>query len=411
MPPVITYIIEQHAADVAFLWGQRQRVLTAPHYRLKDLVAFDERIQANLDGLQLAGDSGWEACAEEGANMGADPGAVFASTVLALQHRSPERFGEMLSHVDQEPMLEAAVTSALGWVPSPVVLPLARELLRAAEPLRRRIGVAAYAIQRSDPGSPLAGALGDAAPEVRARALRAVGELGRRDLLPNLNAFLQETDERCRFWAAASAVLLGDRAVALEVVEAFAVTPGPFQPRALQFALRAAGLKRARELIARLREDVTRLRMAVMAAGISGGCAELPWLLELAHVPQWGRLAAEAFSLVTGVDLELEGLAARPSQNGERHDSDQEGDVLEPDPDEHLPSPEPVKLNRWYREHEGRFAKDARCFMGMTPSIDGCFRVLRLGTQRQRIAAAINLCLLDHKAILHEWRAPAWRQE
>ena len=73
-----------------------------------------------------------------------------------------------------------------------------------------RVGIAASAIHRRDPGEPLLAALSNPDPLLKARALRAVGQLGRTDLLPLLQKNLTAEDNKWRFAAAWSATLCGD---------------------------------------------------------------------------------------------------------------------------------------------------------------------------------------------------------
>lgn len=49
--------------------------------------------------------------------------------------------------------------------------------------------------------------------------------------------------------------------------------------------------------------------------------------------------------------------------------------------------------------------------MGQPVSPDSCTGVLREGFQRQRVAAALHLALLDAHAPLFATSAPAWRQQ
>jgi len=49
--------------------------------------------------------------------------------------------------------------------------------------------------------------------------------------------------------------------------------------------------------------------------------------------------------------------------------------------------------------------------MGEPLNAENCQRVLRTGYQRQRIAAALYLSLLNPGTPLFEWRAPARRQQ
>src|SRR6266545_7759308 len=74
-------VIVQHAEETAFLWTLRRRAIGEPHYALKDLAALDDRVEAHLDGLRIAGAGGWEICKANLVNEGA--GEVFAVAGLA----------------------------------------------------------------------------------------------------------------------------------------------------------------------------------------------------------------------------------------------------------------------------------------------------------------------------------------
>src|SRR5262245_6682257 len=54
-------VVARHADEAPFLWLLRDRAAAAPHYSLLDLAKLDERVEANLDGLRVAGDYGWRA--------------------------------------------------------------------------------------------------------------------------------------------------------------------------------------------------------------------------------------------------------------------------------------------------------------------------------------------------------------
>src|SRR5215831_20811903 len=79
---VNTEVVAQHAEDAAFLWFSRDRAVRAPHYYLKDLARLDERVEANVDGLRVAGDVGWDLAAK--ATEQGDPGRLFTAAVLAF---------------------------------------------------------------------------------------------------------------------------------------------------------------------------------------------------------------------------------------------------------------------------------------------------------------------------------------
>src|SRR5262245_13864640 len=78
-------VVSQHAEDAAFLWFSRDRAVRAPHYYLKDLARLDERVEANIDGLRVAGSVGWDLAAEAMKREGL--GELFAAAVLAFESR------------------------------------------------------------------------------------------------------------------------------------------------------------------------------------------------------------------------------------------------------------------------------------------------------------------------------------
>jgi hypothetical protein len=81
------------------------------------------------------------------------------------------------------------------------------------------------------------------------------------------------------------------------------------------------------------------------------------------------------------------------------------------DEDGDLPWPDPVQVQRWWSQNQGRFTTGIRHFAGSPVAREQCVDVLQNGYQRQRIAASLHLCLLSPGASLFEWRAPASRQQ
>jgi uncharacterized protein (TIGR02270 family) len=124
------------------------------------------------------------------------------------------------------------------------------------------------------------------------------------------------------------------------------------------------------------------------------------------------RLAGEAFSMITGLDLSLPPLyRSQPEdfQSGASEDPKDENVAI--DEDDGLPWPDPEQVQRWWSANQARFVAGTRYFMGEALSRELCIRVLKDGFQRQRIAAAEYLCLLQPGTPLFNTAAPAWRQQ
>ena len=86
---IIPVIVEQHAEDASFLWLLRDSAVLEPHYDLSDLTHLDDRTEAQIDGLRIADDEGWEIC-REAMEIG-ETGEIFTAGVLAFESKVPER--------------------------------------------------------------------------------------------------------------------------------------------------------------------------------------------------------------------------------------------------------------------------------------------------------------------------------
>lgn len=148
---IIPIIIEQHAENAAFNWLLRDRAVSEPHYDLADLADLDERVEANIDGLRIAGDDGWEIC-RAAMELTEEAGEVFTAGVIAFESKNPDRMDALLAVVEQEKALQRALASALGWIEFERIAEPAQKLMAAELPFLRFIGLSAHAIHRRDPG-------------------------------------------------------------------------------------------------------------------------------------------------------------------------------------------------------------------------------------------------------------------
>lgn len=404
-------VVPRHAEETSLFCILRSRAIVAPHYKLLHLLRLDNRVEAHVDGLRVAGDAGWEMLVEQLAYE--EAGEVFAAAVIALESRDGARIERVLEVAERVPETVPGFVSALGWVEKPKLRGTVKAFIRASSPFVRRLGIAACAVHRVDPRAALDQAVGDPEPALRARALKAAGELGRADLIEAVRDRLGDEDAACRFWAAWSAVLLGDRRRAPALLLAAASDPGsPMHERALRLAPRLLTPDAARAWFRQLAEDPARLRPLIQAIGIHGDAHYVPWLIRQMQAPPVARPAGEAFSMLTGIDLAYEGLegewpegfTAGPTEN-------QEDEDVAMDPDEDLPWPAPVLIERWWGENAARFPAGQRFLCGRPVSDAHCLEVLRTGYQRQRIGAALELALLRPDRPLFEWRAPAFCQQ
>ncbi|WP_437336357.1 TIGR02270 family protein [Sorangium sp. So ce394] len=403
-------LCEEHADQAAFLWLLRDRAARSAAYGLEDLAELDDRIEAHLDGLRLAGDAGWEAC--RALLQQAEGGEVFGAAIVAVHRWDLRGLARVLDVGGGAPDVSRGIASALGWTPLERVRRLLPGLLSGrSPPALQWLGIAACAAHGEDPGAPLGYALLARDPRLRARALRAAGQLGRVDLLPEVRASFRADDEACRFWAAWSAALLGEGASAL-VLRELANGGGPFAAESASMAMRRMAPAVASTWLRALERSARDPRVPVSAAWALGDPAAVPWLLEVAGDPALARLSGQAISLITGLDLAAEQLARRAPSGLRAGPTDDPSDHdVAMDPDGDLPFPDVAGVSAWWRRRAAEYRPGTRYLLGRAMTREGLEHALREGHQIARGAAAVELSLRERGRAVFEVRGPGFAQQ
>jgi uncharacterized protein (TIGR02270 family) len=406
---IIAVVVEQHAEEAAFLWLLRDAAVRAPHYLLWELAKVDDRVEAQLDGLRIAGDAGWDLCKKAAADGG--PGEVFAGAILALESGKADRIDFVVEHGCSKPAKARGLISAFGWLPYERVKEHIVSLATSFRFPLRRVGLAAAAAHRQHPPFSLSSAFRANDPLFKVRALKAVGEFGATDVLTSLKHYLDADDPRCSFWAAWSGVLVYGDPTAQVALQGITEGGGPFAERAAQLACRRLDLPLANRWRQRLAE-LGNKRCSIRVAGAVGDPEAVPFLIEQMRVPPLARIAGEAFALLTGVDIAYndlegkkpEGFEAGPTENAA-------DDNVELDPDDNLAWPDADLVAKWWQAHQTGFGKGKRYLLGKLLGPEALADALRNGRQRQRAAAALELALKKRGQPLFEVRAPGFRQQ
>ena len=402
-------IVDQHSEEAAFLALLRDYAVRAPHYDLQHLATLDNRIEAHLDGLRIAGLPGLDALLQQlGPNI---LGEVFAATVLAFETGNTAAMARLAEHLRSHADAERFMAAALGWLEWPLIAPWIERLLVSPEPIFRRIGLAACGMHRHDPGPALLAGLSHADPGVLARAARTAGELRRRDLMAAIRAHRLHPNAATRFWANWATVQMGDEE-ALAPLRQFAEQPGAQQYRALLVLLAWQPRDISIAWVRQLMPQAQQRRMVIQAVGLLGDPVSIPWLIQQMHDLPHARVAGEAFSLITGADLALLDLERRDSPDYDAGPNDDPADPnVAMDDDENLPWPDPTLIEAWWQQEKGAYQNGQGYLLGQPISEQAYLQALARGQQRQRIAAACGLARLRPTEALFPTSAPAWRQQ
>lgn len=407
MSLILDDVIEEHAEEAAFLWQQREAAVRAPDYDIDDIAEADDRVEAHLDGLRIGGEKSWETSMDLGWELA---GEYFTAMSIAIRLSRADYADEILTAAEGN--LEAArgIVSALGWVEPRLLNGLVKNLLLSDAPYRRMIGIGACAVHRVHPRTHLFNALQSDDTALLARALKAAGELGDIESLHQVKSHLEHPDNGCRFQAARTAVLLGDKS-ALRILSLFARSDNAYRRAAMNVVFRAMEPAAAQQFIKQLASDRSEVRYALIASGIQGDPVYLPALMRQFENEELARVAGEAFEMITGLNIfreSLEIIPEIPDQAAAEDVGDDDDEDLGEDLG--LVVPDPAKMTPWYEKNKDRFVAGQRYLCGQPVSIESCRAILATGQQRQRQAAAIELVLAEPGRKLFETRAIGERQ-
>ena len=400
-------VFERGAIDAAFLWNLRSIAVDQPHYTSADLAALEQRLDAQLDLIMSSHELGWQAC--EAALELQQPGETFTAAVIALRSHDVGKIQTAIQSGLVGKQSVKGLISALGWLPAEIAQPWAKRLLSGKDMQHKLLGMAACSVRRDDPGEILNDILkrDDCRLhlQLHARALRLVGELRRQDLMPALQMNISSKDQNLAFWANWSAILLGQN-VLIKNLRPFVLSPGPHQARAIQLAFRVLPVEPGREWISALAKDPANLRAVITATGVLGDPHAVNWLISRMTDPQLARLAAEALTLITGIDLEKHKLtSSQPADQTTIPNDDAADHYVGLDDDENLFWPDVDKIASLWRQHGQHFLVGRRYFLGKAITPDWLKNRLQESPQRQRHAAALELALIDSQSRLINTRA------
>jgi uncharacterized protein (TIGR02270 family) len=407
-PSPYRHIYEQYAEEASFLWHLRSIVVDQPHYRIPELAALEQRIEAQLDGLMTSPEESWQLC--EPAMESQDPSNIFAASVLAFRSLDVTKIQRAVEGGLANEKGCKGLVSALGWLPGRLCHSWIKKFLTSKDFEHKYLAVAACSVRREDPRDYLTNIFQRpdclAHKRLYARALRLVGELKRHDLMPALRIAMRAEDPGIRFRAHWSAVMLGDKSVVGEL-EPFVLAESSYQKSAIEVAFRCLPVNEGRAWISRLAGADGQIRNVLKATAILGDPHAVNWLIAQMQNPALSRLAGEAFVAITGIDLGEHHLVLRDLPNLEQQfpNDDPADEDVAMDEDENLPFPDYAKVAAVWQKYSNRFNPGQRYLLGKPVSIESLGSILQERGQRLHHAAAMELALANPSQLFVNTRA------
>jgi len=403
----IPSIIEQYVDEIPFLYIYRKNAAISPSYLLNELAEIDERLDAHVTGLLMIGSSAWELCEEE---LSFDrPEELFTLSLVAIKLNDQKKLEALIQELEEEEQLDA-VADALVYFPFEQVKLLLTELYKNPSPKVQYIVVRAFRLHGQKSERLVQHALSSESPLVKREAILKIGTLGMSNLLSLTAPFMDDEDEGVAFAAMWTATRFGNLS-ALQKLESFVSHPR-YGDQALQYVVMQKDVNRTTEILRALFAEEATKRLSILGLGYAGKANAITPLIALMDVPESARVAGEAFSLLTGIDVAAnsldreapEGFEAGPTESPDDED-------VELDPDEDLPWPDSQKIDVWWKHNQQNYFSDKRYIWGQELSAESLKNVLRHGNQRQRLFAANVSALYDRDHPLFNVQAKVKQQK
>ncbi len=427
-------IIEEHVEELSFLWQRRAKAVKQPNHTIASVQKLEQRITKHIAGLRLDSEATWDFCEQALDNFG-DDGETFTAAVLALESQETYKIQRVMEHAFTSENKTACngFISALGWLPKHLTHPLIEQCLFSENPQEKYLAIAACSVRRENPGKELLRILQNENyrdhPALYARALRLTGELKFHNISPLVNNIAQQTTTQNQaesndiaFWSHWSAILLGNKN-AYNGIKPYVFENSIYQGQAIETIFRCLDLEQSRRWIHDLANTPHQTRQVIQSCMALGDPAAIPSLINYMKAPLLARIAGEAFTHITGVNIESAGFCRnappeewRTIEESIEEDGDDENDGDEElehkiqaqcyfegssvEEDSFLPWPDPQKIRNYWQKHHHSVTQKQRYFLGQPIHPAHSQQVLAQGTQRHRRAAALELALSKDRHML-----------
>ncbi|KRB28354.1 hypothetical protein ASD99_04415 [Mesorhizobium sp. Root695] len=314
--PIVPDVVRQHAEQAAFFWAQRNTLMVDDPPDLHVVAGVDRRLEANLDGLRIAGPAAWPFVVAAYENF-PEKGELFLYAWMAIEQSNGRRMEEAVEFGRQSKDDARGLVGALAWHKPETIAPLVRDWIGAQDAFKRFLGVSACLGHGVDPKQMLARLVRDPDARVRAASLRLAGKLKRADLAKEMPAALEDDEEQPRFWAAWALTELGSGDLASSELRNVAVSGGPDAMTALRAAVKAAPDRDVRAWMGSLLKSPETAPLAVRGAGMLGDRTLLHWLIHQMRTPALAPAAGGALLELFPESREADLFTTDPSQLGQ----------------------------------------------------------------------------------------------
>lgn len=312
---IVPDVVRQHAEQAAFFWAQRDTLMGDDPPDLDVVSGVDRRLEANLDGLRIAGPAAWPFIVAAYEDF-PEKGELFLYGWMAIEQNDGRRVAEAVEFSRQSEDDARGLIGALAWHKPGTIALLVRDWIGTPDAFKRFLGVSACLGHGVDPKQMLARLVRDPDVRVRAASLRLAGKLKRADLAHELRNALSDQEETPRFWAAWSLTELGAGDIASPELRKVAAGGGPDALAALRAVVKAGSEQDVRAWMGDLLKNPQTAAIAVRGSGMLGDRTVLHWLIRQMRTPALSVAAGAALLELLPEAREADLFTTDPSHVG-----------------------------------------------------------------------------------------------
>ena len=356
-------IKQQLKHDAPYAWFLLHQAKQSPLFRKKDIQRLEERLEAYVACFilsQKADDSLLPKL-----NL-SDWGAVYVAATVALSCEDDEAFALAVEGVKNQQQAEELRDALCKKSYSEIVDKL-QYLIVHENPWVRVAAIETLKSQNVVPDALLMNKLFESeSSEVEAALLQLIGDEKLKAYQKEVLERMEHTDENVRFYAVYAGCML-KISEAYRALQHFCFMPNAYLKKALSMLYHVVKEEHIGDLLHEVSTRIPSSRIKAYNLAMAGLPEAIPLLLRQMYRLEDAKYCAEAFSLITGVDIEEEDMSRQMPLSEEEEAiiiQSQKEDEWTAFYEDDLPLPDVKRLEEWWQKHQKDFMSGIRYLSG-----------------------------------------------
>ncbi len=348
--------------DAPYAWFLLHQAKESPLFKPKDIQRLEERLESYIACFILSHKANDPLLAKLNLH---DWGAVYVVARVALACEDKEAFALAVNTLANKQQTQE-LTDALCLETSEALQPILQKLMHHENVWARVCAVNTIVAKDIAIDTESIERLLSDSTEVQVAALELIGKYKLKHFIPQIITYLSNENEELRYAATVSGSFL-KITQAHRSLQTFCFSPNPFLKDALGLLYHVLKEEHLYDALRYVADNIPSVRIKVYNLAMAGLPEFIPSLLKQMENLADSRYCAEAFCMITGVDLEEEDLSRQEPLSQEEEAilaESQKEDEWSTFYEDDLPLPDVTLLRQWWQKHQHQFIQGERYLSG-----------------------------------------------